>query len=179
MVAKEAPALSPVSVAVYAGTFDPVTNGHLDIVTRALKVFAKLHVAVAASTQKHTLFSGDQRLQFVRDAVQVMGIEKSRIVVEVFDGLLVDYVRKVSSHVIIRGLRAISDYEYEAQMAHINRYLADDIETVFLVTSDSLSFVSSSIVKEIARNGGSVAHLVPGPVASALAQSMRSEQNKG
>ncbi|MCB0324101.1 MAG: pantetheine-phosphate adenylyltransferase [Bdellovibrionales bacterium] len=160
--------MAPAQVAVYAGTFDPITNGHVDILRRALRVFERVHLAVAESTTKKVVFSAEERIEMVREATKSFA-SPPQLVVEAFDGLLVDYVRRVGAQVIVRGLRAVSDYEYEAQMAHINRHLADDIETVFLVTSDRLSFVSSSIVKNIAGNGGTVDHLVPEVVAKRLA----------
>ena len=154
-------------IAVYAGTFDPITNGHIDIVHRALKIFDTVYVAIAGSTRKNVYFSAEQRVELVKRAVEGYH-DASRLHIEHFRGLLVDYVRSKGTNVIIRGLRAVSDYEYEAQMAHINRHLADDIETVFLVTSDGYSFISSSIVKEVARNKGDLSRMVPENVADAL-----------
>jgi pantetheine-phosphate adenylyltransferase len=150
---------------VYAGTFDPFTYGHLDIVERALSVFDSLVIAVAQEPNKQTLFSGADRVAIVKEAVAVHG---SRVSVSAFDGLLVDYVRSIEASVIIRGLRAVADYEYEAQMALINRSLAEDIETVFLVTSAHCSFISSSFVRDVARNRGSLVKLVPASVAKRL-----------
>ncbi len=151
--------------AIYAGTFDPITNGHIDIIRRSLKVFPSLTIAIAEKPNKETLFSVEERKNLVVEVVSEFG---SNINVETFDGLLVEYVRSAGSTVIIRGLRAVSDYEYEAQMATINSELASDIETVFFMTSADLSFVSSSVVKEVARNGGDTTKFVPKIVASAL-----------
>ena len=152
-------------LAVYAGTFDPITNGHVDVIERALTVFQEVRIGVAESTSKNVLFETEQRVELVKQAVSSY---KERVKVEPFDGLLVDYVRRVGAHVIVRGLRAVSDYEYESQMAMINRKLAEDIETVFLMTSDHCSFISSSVVKDIAKNRGDVSGLVPSGVASRL-----------
>lgn len=157
--------------ALYAGTFDPITNGHIDIIERALKIFDCLYVGVAADTSKNTIFSTEERVGLVKGALDYFPAElKPRIKVESFQGLLVEYVRKVGAVAVIRGLRAVSDYEYEAQMAHINRGLAEEIETVFLVTSSHCSFISSSVVKDIARNGGDVSHLVPANVLAELSK---------
>lgn len=156
-------------IGVYAGTFDPITIGHLDIIKRALTVVDRLYVAVAASTAKSVMFEVDERIDLVRSSIaKLEPALQSRIEVAGFDGLLVDYVKSVDARLVIRGLRAVSDYEYEAQMAHINRHLDDAIETVFLVTSQHCSFISSSIVKDIARNGGDISQLVTANVADRL-----------
>lgn len=152
-------------IAVYAGTFDPLTLGHLDILDRALKVFEKVHVAVAANPSKKTLFSVDERVQMVTES---LGANSARVTVAPFEGLLVDYVKSIGANVVIRGLRAVADYEYEAQMALVNRALAEDIETVFLVTSAHCSFISSSFVRDVARNKGSLTKLVSNSVANRL-----------
>ena len=158
-------------IGVYAGTFDPITNGHLDIVTRALRLVDSVSIAVADSTGKSTMFSTEERVALVSEALESLPTEhRSRISVLGFDGLLVSHVKSLGAQVIFRGLRAVSDYEYEAQMAHINRHLDEGIETVFLVTSKDCSFISSSIVKDIARNGGPVDRLVPAPVSKKLSE---------
>lgn len=144
--------------AVYAGTFDPITYGHCDIVERALKIFDLVYVAVTADQKPTGFFQVTQRVELVKKALEAHG---DRVIVSSFSGLLVDYVRRLDQRVIVRGLRAVSDYDYEAQMAMTNRRLADDIETMFLMTSWQYSFVSSSIVREVARNGGDVSSLVP------------------
>lgn len=152
-------------IAVYAGTFDPMTLGHLDIVERALGIFSKLIVAVVQNPKKSAMLTAEERAKLVRDSIRVLHKDlQAKIEVMVFSGLLVDFVREQKSGVVIRGLRAVTDYEYEAQMAIINRHLAADIETVFLMTSDSCSFISSSVVREIYFNGGDVSGLVPEPV---------------
>jgi len=152
-------------IAVYAGTFDPLTNGHRDIVERALKVFSKVVVGIASSSSKNPLFSVEERMNLARESLADL---KDSITVESFGGLLVEFVKKKNSHIIIRGLRAVSDYEYESQMAVINRELSPDIETVFLMTSKRSSFISSSIVRQVAAVGGNISGLVPEPVAKAL-----------
>lgn len=152
---------------VYAGTFDPITNGHVDIIKRAASIFDRVYVAVAESTSKQVMFPIEQRVEMVKDAIADANLGGA-IVVEPFSGLLVDYARRINVQVIIRGLRAVSDYEYEAQMAHINRHLDESMETVFLVTSKQCAFISSSIVKNVAANGGDVSGLVPTMAAKRL-----------
>ena len=160
---------------VYAGTFDPITNGHLDILERALKVFGLVHVAVAGSTSKNVMFSLEERVEMVREAADTLKSEdRARVVVAPFQGLLVNHVREVGGTAIIRGLRAVSDYEYEAQMALINRELSKDLETVFFVTSAHCAFISSSIIKEIAVNKGDVSDLVPASVLKHFISKSRS-----
>jgi pantetheine-phosphate adenylyltransferase len=159
-------------LAVYAGTFDPVTNGHLDIVSRALNVFDRLIIAVGDNTAKSVMFSAAERANLLTLSLKENGIFQApagdRLQVTQFNGLLVDYVRSVGSRIIVRGLRAVSDYEWEAQMALLNREIAADIDTVFFMTSTGSAFISSSVVKEIARHGGDVSSLVPPCVVSAL-----------
>lgn len=156
--------------AIYAGTFDPITNGHYDIIIRALGVFDEVVVAVVEESKKKTLFSSAERRELVSAAVATLAPDQAgRVVVESFSGLLVDYVKSKGSRTIVRGLRAVSDYEYEGQMAIINRHLAPEVDTIFLMTSDHVSFISSSVVREIARNGGDVAGLVPDAASKKLA----------
>ncbi len=145
--------------AVYAGTFDPITNGHIDIIERAAALFESITVAVVCYPSKSTLFSYKERLAMVEDAVSECHLEN--VTVEGFQGLLVDYVGKKGSKIIIRGLRAVSDYEYEAQMALINRKISRKVETVFLMTSEDRSSISASVVRDIARHGGDVSKFVP------------------
>ena len=152
-------------IAVYAGTFDPLTNGHKDIVERASTIFDKVIVGIAASTSKSPLFTLEERVELARKSLTELG---EQVLVRPFPGLLVEFVRENKSNVIIRGLRAVSDYEYESQMAVINRELAPEIETVFLMTSKRSSFISSSIVRQIAAVGGDISSMVPTAVQEAL-----------
>ena len=144
-------------IAVYPGTFDPITNGHLDIIGRGLKLFDGLIVAIAESPVKEPLFTVDERIRMVRESVK----KYRNVDVEGFDCLLIDYLHKKKARIILRGLRVISDFEYEFQMAQMNRKLADNIETFFMMTGESYSYLSSRIVKEIASLGGSVKNIVP------------------
>ena len=153
------------SIAVYPGTFDPITNGHLDILERALKLFERVIVTIATNPRKAPLFSADQRIQFIRDAMPHAG---PRLELEKFDGLLVDFCRSRGAGVIVRGLRAMADFEYEFQFAHMNRRLAPGVDTVFFMTDERNHYVSSSLVKEVASLGGDVNGLVPQPVVAAL-----------
>jgi len=155
--------------AIYPGTFDPITNGHLDLVKRALRTFDEVIIALAPSRKKQPLFTIKERLGFVRRAIKGM----KRAKVEIFHGLLVEYVRRRKGIAILRGLRAISDFEYELQMAHMNRRLDTDIETVFMMPSEEYSFLTSSIVKEVSSFGGSVRGLVPEDVEMALKEKFR------
>ena len=144
--------------AVYPGTFDPVTNGHIDIIERALNLFDKLYVLVGENPQKETTFTAEERVQMLKEAIKK---HNNKVEIEHFDGLLLNYVKKKKSNVIIRGLRAISDFEYEFQRAQFNREFAKDIETIFIMTKDDYAFLSSSIIKEIAMFQGSVKGFVP------------------
>ena len=153
------------SVAVYPGTFDPITNGHLDILERALAMFQQVVVTIAPNIRKNPLFSTDERMQFIKDALPQYG---GRIEFAVFDGLLVDFCTKRGATVIVRGLRALADFEYEFQFAHMNRRLAPGVDTVFFMTDERNHYVSSSLVKEVASLGGDVNGLVPAAVEAAL-----------
>jgi pantetheine-phosphate adenylyltransferase len=145
------------SIAIYPGSFDPVTNGHLDLIERGEKMFDLLIVAVLRNAEKEPLFSVQERVEMLREVTkQWSGVE-----VDVFDGLLVDYARKRGAAVILRGIRAVSDYEYELQMAMMNRKLEPRLETVFMLPGVSYSYLSSKLVSEIARLGASLAGLVP------------------
>ena len=152
------------SRAVYAGTFDPMTFGHLDVATRAAHVFEHLTLAVAEDPRKTLLFSVEERLELARTSVA--GLDNVEVVP--FGGLLVNWARNRGIHTLIRGLRAFSDFEYEFQMALTNRKLAPDIETMFLMPNEDFSYVSSSMVREIAALGGAVDEFVPPAVAAAL-----------
>ena len=155
--------------AVFAGTFDPVTNGHVDLIRRALRVVDRLTVAVAARPEKKVLFTQDERVAMIRAAVP----DEKGLVVEPFTGLLVDFARERKIGLIIRGVRFVADFEYEFQMALMNRRLDREIDTLFLLPSEAWTFVNSSLVKEIARHGGDVAPFVPEGVADRLRQALR------
>jgi pantetheine-phosphate adenylyltransferase len=144
-------------IAVYPGSFDPLTNGHLDIVERTTKIFDKLIVAVATDSEKSNLFSAQERTDMIKEATK--NIEK--VEVKLFSGLLTDFVRKNKANIIIRGMRAISDFEHESQLALMNKRLAPEIETIFMVTCSKYSYLNSSIVKEIASFNGDISQLVP------------------
>jgi pantetheine-phosphate adenylyltransferase len=156
-------------VAVYPGSFDPITNGHLDILERAANVFDRVIVGVLANPRKTPLLSVDDRIETITTALRdAEAMPHERIEVAAFDGLTVDFCRSRSAVAIVRGLRAISDFETEMQLAHNNRVLAPDIDTVFFMTSVANGYVSSSLVKEIASFGGDVSGMVPQAVAEAL-----------
>jgi len=150
--------------AIYPGTFDPITNGHIDVINRSLKIFDEVIIAVAPSRKKTPLFNIDERIKLIQASVKDIKGAK----VEKFDTLLVNYVKEKGSFVIIRGLRAVSDFEYELQMALMNRKLDPEIETVFLMPNQEYTFLSSTLVKEIAAFGGCLRGLVPPPVEKAL-----------
>jgi pantetheine-phosphate adenylyltransferase len=151
-------------VGVYPGTFDPITNGHLDLILRGSHIVDRLIVAVLRNEYKKPVFSVEERVEMLQEVVQ--GIPN--VEVDSFDGLLVDYTARQGATVILRGIRAISDYEYELQMALMNRRLAPDIETVFMMAGEAYSFISSRIVKEVIRLGGNIGGLVPPPVEARL-----------
>ncbi|OGC22117.1 pantetheine-phosphate adenylyltransferase [candidate division WOR-1 bacterium RIFOXYB2_FULL_42_35] len=151
-------------VAIYPGSFDPVTNGHVDIIKRAAKLFGRVIVAVIGNPGKNPQFTLLERVQMLKASLQ--GVKN--VQVDSFDGLLVDYAKKKKAKTIVRGLRAVSDFDYEFQMALTNRKMAKDIETVFLMTDYKYSYLSSSFVKQIAGLGGDVGELVPKAVALAL-----------
>ncbi len=146
-------------IAVYPGTFDPITNGHLDVIRRAVKICDTLHVAVVQVSSKKTLFSSEERAQIIKETLKQSDIDQVKV--ETFSGLLVDYAKKVGASFIVRGIRAFSDFEYEFQMALMNRKLNPNIEILFMMPSEHLSYVSAKLVKEVAFHGGNVADLVP------------------
>jgi pantetheine-phosphate adenylyltransferase len=150
--------------AIYPGSFDPVTLGHIDVIQRALRLFDEVIVAAAPSEGKHPLFSLDERVALIRASLP----DESRLQVKKLDGLLVDFVAAERAQVIVRGLRAISDFEFEFQMALMNRRLASGVETIFLMPKEDYSYISSRIVKEVARLGGDVSGVVSTPVDVAL-----------
>ena len=157
-------------IAIYPGTFDPITNGHIDVLKRASKLFDKVIISVGQSSSKTSLFTVDERIKMLRSAV----LKIKNAEVDSFDGLLVSYAKRKKASAIIRGLRAVSDFEYEFQMALTNQKLEQGIETVFLTPSQNYSFISSSLVREIAKNGGNVSYFVPKIVEKMLSKKVRS-----
>ena len=153
---------------IYPGSFDPLTNGHLDVVQRATKLFDRVVVAVARSESKRPLFSLEERLEMVARAVRHL----PQVEADSFDGLLVEYVERRGAQAVIRGLRAVSDFEFEFQLALMNRKLNERIETIFMTPKDTYTFLSSRIVKEIATLGGDVSAFVPAHVRTALAEKL-------
>lgn len=151
---------------IYPGTFDPLTNGHLDLIHRASGLFDRVIVGVAANKAKGPIFSPEERMSLVVDSLAALSL--SNVEVETFTGLLVDYVQKRSGHAIIRGLRAVSDFEFEFQLALMNRKLNEHVETIFMMPKESFTFLSSRLVKEIAQLGGDVSKFVPPVVVVAL-----------
>jgi len=161
-------------IAIYPGTFDPLTNGHIDLVQRTLKIFDEVVIAVAASYKKQPLFTIEERIEFIEKSIRGMKGAKA----ESFNNLLVTYAKDKKSIAILRGLRAVSDFEYELQMALMNRRLDASIETVFMMPSEEYTFLSSTLVKEIASFGGSVKGLVPEAVEKALKKKFRMKNAK-
>jgi pantetheine-phosphate adenylyltransferase len=153
-------------VAVYPGSFDPITNGHLDIVERGLRIFDRVRMAILINVDKQPLFTVEERLAIIRETYRA----DARVEVDTFSGLLVDYAERVGASVIIRGIRAISDFEYEFQMALMNRRLNPQIETVFMMPAESYSYVSSRLVKEVFQLGGRVTDVVPPVVERRLSE---------
>lgn len=151
-------------IALYPGSFDPITYGHKDIIDRCLKKFDKVIVAVMNNKSKDLLFTSDERVELI----DTLYTDCDKIIVESFDGLLVDYAKQINADVIIRGLRAVTDFEYEMQMSMFNKVLYPDIETLFMVTGDEYSFLSSSLVKEVASYKGDISSFVPNEVENKL-----------
>ena len=163
--------MTPDHVAIYPGSFDPITNGHVDLVKRTLRVFGKVIVAIATNPDKdHSLFNVEERLQMINE---VFADVKDRVQADSFQGLLVDYAERKHSTVVIRGLRAISDFEYEFQMAMMNHRLKPQLETLFMMTGESEFYTSSRLVKEVVSLGGNVAGLVPDNVLKKLKQKFK------
>jgi pantetheine-phosphate adenylyltransferase len=154
--------------AIYPGSFDPLTNGHLDVIQRAVKLFDQVIVAIAPNESKRPLFELDERIALVKEVIGPL----PSVSVDSFEGLLVNYVEKRSGQAIIRGLRAVSDFEFEFQLALMNRKLNERVETIFMMPKDTYTFLSSRIVKEIARLGGDVSAFVPPQVRAALVKKL-------
>lgn len=166
---------SSTSVAVFPGSFDPLTNGHVDIIERSLGIFERVVVGVLNNPSKQALFTDDERVALIERQFSRF---RGRISVVSFSGLLVEFVQSVKSRVVIRGLRAISDFDYEAQMALINRKLAPNIETFFLTAREEHSYISSSVVKQVALLGGDVSKMVPAVVEKALTKKWEKRQKQ-
>jgi len=162
--------------AVYAGSFDPITNGHLSLIRRALEIFDKLIVAIAINGEKRPLFTVEERLEMIKEGTKEKIKDYERVEVDAFEGLLVDYTASKNAKVILRGLRAVSDFDYELQLALMNRRLNRDIQSVFLMTDFKWLFLSSTIVKEAARFGGDVKGLVPKVVVEKLKEKFGSKE---
>ena len=158
--------------AIYPGSFDPVTNGHLDIIERARNIFDRIIVAVLIHKEKEALFSLDERLEMLADVTQAW----ENVKIDCFKGLLVDFAMASGARVVVRGIRAVTDYDYEFQMALMNRRMQSRIETVFMVPGEEFSYLSSSLVKEVFQLGGSVNGLVPAIVEARLAEKIRVEK---
>lgn len=154
-------------IAVYPGTFDPITNGHLDLLERGLSIFDRIIIAIAVNPAKQPLLSLQERLELIGSSIENHP-QRARLEVDSFHGLLVNYVKKVKANAVLRGLRAVSDFEYEFQMALMNRDLCDDIETLYLMTGIQWIYISSKIIKEVVASGGSVTGLVPQQVETSL-----------
>jgi pantetheine-phosphate adenylyltransferase len=162
------------TLAVYPGSFDPPTYGHLDIIERSTRVFAKVIVAVALNLRKNAFFTPNERVTALRKLTRQWG----NVEVDSFTGLLVDYARQREAHVLVRGMRAISDFEYEFQMAHMNKKLAPEMDTVMLMTGERHSYISSNIVKEIAMFGGKIDDLVPPAVRDMVFKKLKGAKRK-
>jgi pantetheine-phosphate adenylyltransferase len=156
------------STAIYPGSFDPITNGHVSIIQTGLVAFERIIIGVLNNPKKSPLFSVDERIEMIRESIDAACDDPSRVEVDRFDGLLVDYCKKKNATVVLRGLRAVADFEYELQMANMNRHLTPEIETVFIMADDAYFYVASTLVKEVARLGGDVADLVPASVQPRL-----------
>ena len=147
------------TLAIYPGSFDPITNGHLDIIKRGFQIFDKLIVAIACNYSKKTLFDKKERVDMLTHVINDLNYDK-KVEIDAFDGLLMDYVVKRGANVIIRGLRAVSDFEYEFAISQMNRHLNSDVDTVFLMASEGYSFISSNMIKEVAMLGGDISSKV-------------------
>lgn len=156
-------------IAVYPGSFDPLTNGHVDIIRRGARIFDRIIVAILLNAEKTPLFSAAERVKLIKDVFR----DTPTVEADTFQGLLIDYARARQANVIVRGLRAVSDFEYEMQMALMNRHLSPDLETVFMMPAEQYTYVSSRLVKEVASLGGSVHGLVPDAVEARLLEKQR------
>jgi pantetheine-phosphate adenylyltransferase len=157
------------TIALYPGSFDPITFGHLDVMERAARLFDKLIIAVAHNADKKPLFTADERAALIRHSIA----PHHNVEIVTFDGLLVEFARKSGATVVVRGLRAVTDFEYEFQMALMNKTLSPEMETVFLTSREAFTYLSSRVIKEVARLGGDISRFVPAPVAAALTKLLR------
>ncbi|NLY95248.1 MAG: pantetheine-phosphate adenylyltransferase [Myxococcales bacterium] len=156
------------ATAIYPGSFDPITNGHVSILRSGLVAFDKITVAVLNNEKKKPLFTVEERMQMIRETVVDLDLDADRVEVDCFEGLLVNYAKAKNVRVILRGLRAVADFEYELQMANMNRHLNEEVETVFIMANDAYFYVASGLCKEVTKLGGDVSKLVPRPVAPKL-----------
>lgn len=161
-------------IAIYPGSFDPFTNGHLDIVQRGLEIFEKVIIAVANNSDKKSFFTSQERVEIISELVA----DNPRVQVDAFDGLLVDYVINKEARVILRGLRAVTDFEFEFQLAQMNHIVCEQVETLFMMTSPACAYLSSSVVKEVGRLGGDISKFVPPSVLRALNKKFAETKNK-
>lgn len=157
------------TTAIYPGSFDPITFGHLDVMERAAKLFDRLIIAVAKNDEKQPLFTAEERMKLIGDSIG----RRANVEIVSFDGLLVDFARKAGANAVVRGLRAVTDFEYEFQMALMNKTLSPELETVFLTAREAYTYLSSRVIKEVARLGGDISKFVPPPVAAALLKAVR------
>ncbi|MCD8788309.1 pantetheine-phosphate adenylyltransferase [Mammaliicoccus sciuri] len=160
-------------IAVVPGSFDPITLGHIDIIKRSAKIFDEIHVSVLKNGSKKGLFSTEERVELIKEAVQ----DVPNIVVNSFHGLLVDFCKEINANTIVRGLRAVSDFEYEMQLTSMNKKLDDDIETLYMMTNNHYSFISSSVVKEVAQFDGDISEFVPENVNKALKEKIKNKES--
>lgn len=164
----------PGRLAIYPGSFDPLTNGHVDIITRGAAIFDRIIVAILHNREKSPLFSVEERVEMAREVFR----HEPKVAVESFGGLLVDFARQHGAHVIVRGLRAISDFEYEFQMALMNRRLVPEIETVFMMPAESYTYISSRLIREVFALGGPITGLVPEPVEARMRRGSRARDSR-
>ena len=164
----------PTRIAIYPGSFDPLTNGHVDIIERGARIFDSIIVAILANVEKTPLFSESERVTIIRDVFK----DKPNVQVEAFEGLLVDYAQRKQANVLVRGLRAVSDFEYEFQMALMNRHLAPGLETVFMMPAEQYTYISSRLIKEVFTLGGEVTGLVPPVVEEQLREKAKGRRQK-
>lgn len=155
-------------VAIYPGSFDPFTNGHKNIIERGVRVFDKIVVAVAHNTSKKTVFTVEERVQILNEVFK----DRDDVQVDYFEGLLVDYIKRMGTNIVLRGMRTVSDFEFEMQIALANKTLSSDLETVFMVTDNEFSHISSTVIKEVTSLGGTVSHMVPEVVEKRLREKL-------